>query len=320
MLDDYKLDQNVIYKTIINSVLHDKLSHAYIIESNGFSKAFDFALSFVKYMMCPYNYTNKLKCNGCNQCINIDKNDYIELKIINPDSMWIKKNEMDKLQELFSRKSISGNKRVYIINQSEKLNASAANSILKFLEEPEDGIVAILIVEDVNMLLSTIVSRCQILSLKKENLSENVSTIIKIANNLKNNKEEIDAFINDEQSSKNIQNIINFIKKYEDEHSLSILYLNKTWNQFFKERNEINDAFVIMLLFYKDVLNILIERKIEYFNDYIDDLEFVANKNNKNNIISKIKIIIDLLEKIKYNINNNLLMDKLIIELEGCEF
>ena len=59
MLDEFKLDQQVVYKTLINSVKNNKCSHAYLIESNGYSKALDFALAFAKYVLCPNNYTNR---------------------------------------------------------------------------------------------------------------------------------------------------------------------------------------------------------------------------------------------------------------------
>ena len=41
MLDDFSLEQQVAYKTLINSVKKAKINHAYLIESNGYPKAFD---------------------------------------------------------------------------------------------------------------------------------------------------------------------------------------------------------------------------------------------------------------------------------------
>ena len=74
MLDDYKNNQEKVYKILKNSVLKDKLSHAYLFETNGNKKAYDMALSFAKYILCPYNYSNNSKCVNCTQCIKIDKN------------------------------------------------------------------------------------------------------------------------------------------------------------------------------------------------------------------------------------------------------
>ena len=63
----------------------------------------------------------------------------------------------------------------------------------------------------------------------------------------------------------------------------------------------------------------MIGNEIEIFKDYVNDIQYIAKKNKIDVIISKINVIMNLKEKIKFNINNNLLMDKLLIELEGCE-
>ena len=74
-----------------------------------------------------------------------------------------------------------------------------------------------------------------------------------------------------------------------------------------------------MLLFYYDVLNYLMNNPIVIFNEVKKDIKNISIKSNALNITKKINVIIDLKEKIKYNINTNLLMDKLLIRFEGCE-
>lgn len=319
MLDDYKLEQPIIHKILVNSIKNNKLSHAYLIETNGYSKALDLAIAFSKYLFCPNNYSNCENCKNCSQCNNIDNGEFLELKIIEPEGQWIKKSQLEELQSEFSKKSVLGNKKIYIINGADKLNVSSSNSLLKFLEEPEDGIIAILIVENIYQILSTIVSRCQILSLRPSKKNQNLDTISKIANQLYNNIESIEEYIKNEENKNNIEHVINFIKHYEENKSSTLLYVNKLWNDYFKDKESIYNAFTMLLLFYKDVLNIKLNKLVETFDDNVNDIEYIANKNNINDIIHKINVIMDLREKIKFNINNNALMDKLIINLERSE-
>ena len=131
MLDDFLSEQPIAYKILKNSITSNKVSHAYIIESNGYSKSFDLALSFAKYLLCPNSYTNNSKCEDCTQCTSITNNEYIELKIIEADGQWIKKSQLDELQLDFSKKAVLGDKKIYIIKDADKLNASSANSLLK---------------------------------------------------------------------------------------------------------------------------------------------------------------------------------------------
>lgn len=319
MLDDFSFEQPISYRTLINSVKNEKYSHAYLIETNGYSKSFDFALAFAKYLFCPNKYSNREKCKNCNQCSNIDKNEFIELKIIQPDGQWIKKSQLEELQKDFSKKSILGTKKIYIINGAEKLNASSSNSLLKFLEEPEDGIIAILLTENIYNLLDTIISRCQIISLKNNKKLLEEDTMLKLANEIYNNQESINLFIENEDNKLKLQKIMEFVNYYEENHSQTLIYVNKLWNEYFSEKEDIYNAFTIILLLYKDAFNAKLNKKIEIFTDYIQFIQNINEKNNINSLISKINVIMDLREKIKFNINPNLLMDKLIIELEGCE-
>jgi DNA polymerase-3 subunit delta' len=318
MLDEFQLEQPIIYKTLVNSIKNNKCLHAYLIDSNGYSNSLDFAIAFAKSILCPNNYFNCTNCKNCYQCKNIDNREFLELKIIEAEGQWIKKNQLEELQYDFSKKSILGNKKVYIINGAEKLNVSSSNSLLKFLEEPEEGIIAILITNNMNQLLDTIISRCQILKLnpsKKNNLG---NILENLGNNLYNNKEEIENYINNEENLVKINKIVEFIKYYEDNKIKTLIYINKLWNQYFKERQDINIAFNIMLLFYKDVFNYFLGNNLEIFENYVNDIKYIAEKNKIDVIISKINVIMNLKEKIKFNINNNLLMDKLLIELERC--
>ena len=58
---------------------------------------------------------------------------------------------------------------------------------------------------------------------------------------------------------------------------------------------------------------------LEIFNQDKENIKKISIKNSIEKIINKINIIIDLQDKIKYNINVNLLMDKLLLCFEGCE-
>ena len=58
-------------------------------------------------------------------------------------------------------------RRVYIIYGFERLSTIISNKIFKFIEEPQNNIYAILLTENIEKILPTIISRCQILNLMK---------------------------------------------------------------------------------------------------------------------------------------------------------
>lgn len=321
MLEDFSFDQRIVYKIISNSISKGKYSHAYLIESNGYSKSLEFAISFAKTLLCPFNYLNRLNCQDCNQCRLIDDNNFIELKIIKPEGEWIKKDQLDELQSLFSKKAIIGNKKIYIIDGVERLNVISGNSILKFLEEPSEGIIAILITENLNNVLNTIISRCQILSLRNtvNDSFEDKSVAFKLARKIFNSESKIENFIMEDSTDSIVQKVINFVNYFEQYKLQTLLYIDSLWNSYFSDRKRLMIAFEIMLYFYNDILNYIMNNPIEIFNDYKKDIQSISIKSNKYVIAKKMKIIVDLKEKIKYNININLLMDKLLIMFKECD-
>ena len=319
MLDDFMNDQPIAYRILKNSIISNKVSHAYIIESNGYSKSFDLALSFAKYLLCPNSYTNNSNCSNCSQCTSITNNEYIELKIIEAEGQWIKKSQLDELQLDFSKKAVLGDKKIYIIKDADKLNASSANSLLKFLEEPEEGIIAILLTDNIYQMIGTIVSRCQVVSLKPNKKLDNLSTLNRIADIIFKSEQEIADFINSEDSKNYIDKSIEFSRYYEDNKMNTLIYINRLWNDTFSDRTLNILGFSIMLLLYKDILNMKLGKDLEVFVDYMEDVKYICEKNSIECLISKINVIMKLRDLIKFNINQNSLMDKLIIELKGCE-
>lgn len=300
MLDDYMSKQKIVYKILVNEIKNNTCSHAYLFESNGNDDTLNLVLSFVKTLFCPHKYTNYNNCVNCTQCLKIDKNIYSDLEIINPDGLWIKKNQLEELQRKFSTKSIENNKKIYIINNAELLNVQASNSILKFLEEPEDGILAILITNNIYQLLPTIVSRCQVISLTRKN--QNLINYF---------------LISEEVLTDYLKIVNNFILNLEKNQKKALLMTQKLWHDYFKERKDLIVGFELILLYYKDVLNVKVNKKIEIFKKYENDIIFISNNNTYNSIIFKINKIIELKEYIKINANQNLLLDKLILEVTG---
>ena len=301
MLDEYIEEQKIAYKVLKNAVMKDKCSHAYLFETNGYIKKEEFALAFAKYVLCPNKYSNNKKCVNCTQCDNIDKNIFSEIKIISPDkdSLWIKKEQLVELQNEFKTKSLLANKKIYIITDATKLNTSSSNSILKFLEEPADNIIAILLADNIHQLLDTIVSRCQIVSLvnkkTKENLLESLISV-KL-----DNLEEIK------------ENTINYINELEKNKKEMILFNKKYFHNYIKEKNELIASFEIMILYYKEAINL----KLNLDNEIIDNVNNILLNNTIEELNKKIKIITDFKKNIYVNANTNLLLDKLVIELGG---
>lgn len=229
------------YINYINNVIkNNKVSHAYLIELDNYDDD-KYVYSFIKMILCNIQYEEIAESN--NKIIKlIDEGNYPDISIISTDSSMIKKNEILDLQKEFNNKSLYNNKKIYIIYSAEKLNSSSANTILKFLEEPEDNIIAFLLTDNRYHVIETIVSRCQILSLKESLYDYNLNDeSIDFINYLLNPD---DFFINYNDLIKNIYSDKNIFKNalIESENiiisylSNSDYRLNEFFNKYKKER------------------------------------------------------------------------------------
>ena len=210
MFIDFKETQKVAYKILNNSLKHDKLSHAYLFETNKYNESYEFVKQFAIEILKKYCYEN------IDIQLLVNTNNYPDLKILETDNLNYKKDDIKELQKEFQTKPVYGKYKIYIIKQSEKLTPIVANTILKFLEEPEEGIIAMLLTKNEYQLLNTITSRCQIISLK--NISTNKNTIEDFYK--KNNYK----YENIDQINEDINNIMRFIVLIEKYKKNAIIY------------------------------------------------------------------------------------------------
>ncbi len=290
MLESYKISQEQFYSAIFSAVVqHSKISHAYLIDTSGFSDAENLVLSFAKFLLCKNHYVNFSQCGDCKLCSYIDKQIDNHIQIISPDNIWIKKEQLIGLKEEFSKKSLDNLNQIYIIKQAECLNKAAANSLLKFLEEPEAGIIAILVTNNRYKLLPTILSRCQIYSLKGEKELE----------------------VDDSYSD-----LFDFLMNMERNGCQTICYIQDLWHSKYKTKEEVSDCFSKMEIIYIHLIHYNITKKT-VFVDYIQDMDYIISHNSDVTLVQKLSKIMECKNQIPYNVNLSLLMDKFIIEYVG---
>ena len=98
---------------------------------------------------------------------------------VHGDQENIKKDHILNIIDKFSETAQEvSNKRIYILDRFDNANNAASNKLLKFLEEPGQGIYAILTADEKSNLLPTIQSRCQIVTFRPISLEDELKTIV----------------------------------------------------------------------------------------------------------------------------------------------
>ena len=169
-MQDVLNEQSEFFEFISSEIVNNRISHAYLIESFDYENIDVLITEFLKFLLCS-NKVNNHDCD-CKTCHLIQEKQYPDIRYISADGSFIKKEQLLNLMSDFKGKSILDNKQIYVIEDATKLNTSSANTMLKFLEEPEENIIAILIANNKYKVIDTILSRCQVISLNDNKVKE----------------------------------------------------------------------------------------------------------------------------------------------------
>ncbi len=213
-----------------------------------------------------------------------------DIYIIEPETSVIKKEQIHNMQSEIIKTSQTNNMKIYIIKECDKLHPSAANSLLKMLEEPGNNVYSFLITENLEKVMPTIVSRCQLLYMNT--ISNKDYTEDEIAGTLEN------------------------ITNIEIKGMKTLAYNYKNYKKMTKE--DLKKSLNIVEYFYRDCLNYINGLELEYFLDKEEIIGTVVNKNTSKSLIKKSLIINENINLLNYNVNINSFIDKILIELWRC--
>ena len=277
---------------IVKLYHENKLSHAYLLVTNNIENCLSDLKIAIKQINCNKEYLEN--CTKCNICNLINQNFLPSLIIIEPDGKMIKKEQILELKRKFSTKPIYTKENIYVIKNAEALNAASANTMLKFLEEPEDNIIGFFITNNVNNVINTIKSRCEILNVFYDVHDLNIDSV---DNSL--NKPYLDV-------------ARNYIKKIEVEKSMRIMYNKSELLNIYSEREDIKKVFQILVIIYEELLKYKLNLSNLFSKLDIDFLEFL----NYKDILNRINLLNKFLDDLNSNANIELLLDKFVIEME----
>ena len=256
-------------KILEKSLELSKSSHSYIFwGTEGIGKK-AIAKEFAKKILCIGNKQNDCSCKSCIEFSSSNNPDFL---LIESDDGKIKIEQIREMQRKIAEKPIISDKKVYIINDADKMTTEAQNCLLKTLEEPPEYITIILICSNENNLLSTIKSRCTRMYFEPIEINE-VKKYIKGINISKDINENI---LNLSQGSigkaiKLVENqslYENIEKLLEDLTKKDLIDIIKMSEEIYKSKEEIES-----ILEYMNVVALELSKKNIKYIRFIETIE-----------------------------------------------
>jgi DNA polymerase III subunit delta' len=323
--DQLEQIQPHVVKMLKNSLLKNRVAHAYIFEGGKGTGKKEAALLFAKSMFCLHLHEYK-PCNTCINCRRIASSNHPDIHYIEPDGVSIKKEQIPHLQSEFTKTGLESNRKLYIIEHVDKMTVNAANSLLKFLEEPSSDTYAVLLTEHVHKLLNTIVSRCQIISFRsltpddlRNKLMENgvSQAFASLLAQLTNDLEEALRLYEDEWFGLARKLVIQLNETLATRPQQSLLFIHEKWMQHFSEKGQVELGLNMLLMLYRDLLSIQLEQEnTVVFTDRFGHLKQQALQTTQKKTICDLEAILKAKNKLNSNMNLQLLMEQLVLDLQ----
>lgn len=144
-----------------------QVRHAYLFTGPQGVGRRTLALRLAQALNCP-NARDGSPCLTCRVCSQIERQQYSDLVVVErqPDKTQILVDQIRELQHTLSLSAYEQGYRVALLLRMEEASIGAQNALLKTLEEPNEKVVLLLTAETPELLLPTIVSRCEMLRLR----------------------------------------------------------------------------------------------------------------------------------------------------------
>lgn len=252
--------QPLVFAQLKKSIKHGRIAHAYLFEGDKGTGKHELSLWLAKRLFCT-NVQEEAPCGTCSNCLRIAHGEHPDVIQIEPDGQMIKVDQIRQLQEEFSKSGFESRLKIFILSQADKMNNSAANSLLKFLEEPVGNFLAILETESLGRILPTIQSRCQIIhfsqlskeklqeKLQEEGLSKETSRLLSHLTNSYHKAVEIsqNEWFNETKDA--VKRWVNYLLKKDPQ---AFIFVQKKLLGLAKEKNQQSEIFLLLLFYFQE--------------------------------------------------------------------
>lgn len=323
---DSVVGQDVIVKTLKNSIITNKINHAYMFYGpRGVGKT-TLSKIFARSVNC-LNPIDGLSCGKCDNCLKSYEKNCIDILELDAAS----NNGVDEIREIISKVSLVPTYlkyKVYIIDEVHMLSIGAFNALLKTLEEPPEHVIFILATTDSHKVPETISSRCQCFSFnrisndvivdrlkyisKKEKIKIDDDVLDQIA--IASNGGMRDSIVMIEQLSSytngkidiNVFSELNGTVNYNDLEMFCDFIINNRYNEVINFINELNHNGKNIVLIINQLINFM--RNVVVNKTLSDDYTFLDL------YIDLINLLNDKLMDIKKSDNSKIYFEMLLIK------
>ena len=320
------IGQEELKKHIQSAIEMDKVSHAYIINGERNAGKEFIARLFAMTLQCEKGGSEPCgECHSCKQAVSRNQPDIIYVAHEKPNTIGVE-DIRGQINGDIGIKPYSSPRKVYIMNEAEKMTPQAQNALLKTLEEPPAYAVILLLTSNVEALLPTIISRCVVLNMKpvsdalvKKYLMEDLgvpdykaSICVAFA---RGNIGKAKHLAGSEEFEKVKDEAISLVKYITE---MEINEIVKAIKKITEYNLDINDYLDILTVWYRDVLLFKATKDMNslIFRNEIQQIRKVADRSTYEGIEIIVSALQQAKRRLEANVNFDLTMELLLLTIK----
>ena len=321
LMTEVEKKQPELERLFTNAITGKRLGHAYLFEGARGTGKRALAEWIAQAVFCENGETGK-PCGQCRNCRRLNEGNQLDLISVEPDGQSIKVDQIRQLKAEFSKSAVEGSKKVYIIEQAEKMTISAANSLLTFLEEPGIDTYLFLLTTVKENILPTIRSRCQIIHfqpLKPEVMAEAFREAgiseqnIGVLSALTNDYEEAKRLEQDEWFQEIKGKVWTWFNQMVNRNPLAFITVQTDLMPVLKERAQVTMCLDLLLFHYRDMLYISFGHEQAAVHQHLIKA-YHALQSESRYLTQQIENILDGKKAIQANVQAQGILESLVIK------
>ena len=320
------IGQEQIKEHLQNALSTGKVSHAYIINGERFSGKEYIAKIFAMALQCERDGIEPCQeCPSCRQALSDNQPDIIRVTHEKPGSIGVD-DIRAQINGDIAIKPYSSPRKIYIVNEAEKMTVQAQNALLKTLEEPPAYAVILLLTTNVNAFLPTILSRCVVLNMKpvadekvKKYLMEELQVpdykadvCVAFA---RGNVGKAKQLASSEDFEKVKEEALALLKYVQDMDVTEMIAAIKKISEY---KLDVNDYLDILTIWYRDVLLFKATGDANHlvFREELSNIRRVAGRTSYEGIEKVIRSLEKAKSRLDANVNFDLAMELLLMDMK----
>ncbi len=318
--------QEQLKEHLQNAIAMQKVSHAYIINGERSAGKEFIARVFAMTLQCEKGETEPCgECHSCKQALGNNQPDIIYISHEKPNTIGVE-DIRSQINNDIVIKPYSSPRKIYIINEGEKMTPQAQNALLKTLEEPPEYAVILILTTNMDALLPTVLSRCVALNMKpvsdalvKKYLMEQLAIPDYKANICvafaRGNIGKAKLLASSEEFEKVKDEAISLVKNIND---MEIHEIVKAIKKISEYKFDVNDYLDILMAWYRDVLFFKATKDVNslVFKEEIQQIMKVSDRSTYEGIETIVNALQSAKKRLEANVNFDLTMELLLLAIQ----